>query len=364
MPSTAVAAVKRPRRAARARAGRRRPRRRRSSMNAPRHHAPIDIGERVLKIRNMFRKRSGRPRSMISSGPPAPAAPTRHHPRDPGRALVARPARRRARRTTRRWRSRRTRSRPAPPTSTRSAAMHRALDRDRHLVPPRMRRAAARDLRRRPARPRSACRPAVQERPAAVLEARLEAAHARALDRAPPAARLAAAPDRRASRRGRRSPALALADLLLGRRLVAVAHRRALRCATSSGPRRPSRAPPRRPPGPRPSRPARSPGSASRPARAARSAPAARSAGRTRPARPRAGRRPRRPRRTGTRVSTPRSCSSTTRRFARSTSSSYGPNWIESVGHAFAHAGSMPVLQAVVTERALGGAPVVGVAAR
>jgi hypothetical protein len=36
--------------------------------NALRHHAPIDIGERGLKIRSMFRKRAGRPRSMISSG--------------------------------------------------------------------------------------------------------------------------------------------------------------------------------------------------------------------------------------------------------------------------------------------------------
>ena len=57
-------------------------------MNATRHHAPIDIGERVLKIRNMCRKRSGRPRSMISSGPPAPGGADRHEARDPRGALV------------------------------------------------------------------------------------------------------------------------------------------------------------------------------------------------------------------------------------------------------------------------------------
>jgi hypothetical protein len=36
---------------------------------------PIDIGDRVLKIRNMCRKRSGRPRSRMSSGAPPPTAP-------------------------------------------------------------------------------------------------------------------------------------------------------------------------------------------------------------------------------------------------------------------------------------------------
>src|SRR3954471_14488112 len=37
-------------------------------LNADSAHAPIDIGERVLTIRSMFKKRAGRPRSMISSG--------------------------------------------------------------------------------------------------------------------------------------------------------------------------------------------------------------------------------------------------------------------------------------------------------
>src|SRR3954469_21501232 len=31
-------------------------------------HAPMDIGERVLKTRSMFKKRDGRPRSSTSSG--------------------------------------------------------------------------------------------------------------------------------------------------------------------------------------------------------------------------------------------------------------------------------------------------------
>ena len=39
---------------------------------ALRHHAPIDIAERGLKIRSMCRKRSGRPRSSTSSGAPGP----------------------------------------------------------------------------------------------------------------------------------------------------------------------------------------------------------------------------------------------------------------------------------------------------
>ena len=39
---------------------------------------------------------------------------------------------------------------------------------------------------------------------------------------------------------------------------------------------------------------------------------------------------------------TPRACNCSTRRAARSRNSSSGPNWIESVGHAFAHAGSSP----------------------
>ena len=41
-----------------------------------RHHAPIDIGERGLKIRSMLKKRSGRPRSRISSGAPGITAPS------------------------------------------------------------------------------------------------------------------------------------------------------------------------------------------------------------------------------------------------------------------------------------------------
>src|SRR3954451_24540897 len=77
----------------------------------------------------------------------------------------------------------------------------------------------------------------------------------------------------------------------------------------------------------------------------------------------------------------PRPCSAVTRPFARSTSVSYSPNWIESVGQALAQAGSSPssgrveervhlgagrlepVLEAVVAERALGGAAVLLVAA-
>src|SRR3712207_9491686 len=39
-----------------------------SPPNTDRHQAPIDIGERGLKIRSMFTNRSGRPRSMIKSG--------------------------------------------------------------------------------------------------------------------------------------------------------------------------------------------------------------------------------------------------------------------------------------------------------
>ena len=39
---------------------------------------------------------------------------------------------------------------------------------------------------------------------------------------------------------------------------------------------------------------------------------------------------------------TPASCSCSSRAAARSRSSSSGPNWIESVGHAFAQAGSCP----------------------
>ena len=37
-------------------------------LNATRHHAPMFIGERGLKILIMFRKRAGRPRSATSSG--------------------------------------------------------------------------------------------------------------------------------------------------------------------------------------------------------------------------------------------------------------------------------------------------------
>jgi hypothetical protein len=43
-------------------------------------HAPIDIGERGLKIRSMFTNRSGRPRSRIrqhGDGPSAPSATLR-----------------------------------------------------------------------------------------------------------------------------------------------------------------------------------------------------------------------------------------------------------------------------------------------
>ena len=45
-------------------------------LNAARHHAPIDIGERGLKIRIMLRKRSGRPRSITSSGAHGTTAPS------------------------------------------------------------------------------------------------------------------------------------------------------------------------------------------------------------------------------------------------------------------------------------------------
>ena len=89
----------------------------------------------------------------------------------------------------------------------------------------------------------------------------------------------------------------------------------------------------------------------SRPGRAAgRTPPARRAAGRMRRSRRR--RRPGRPRRAAPRRH-PRSCSRSTRCRARSRSSSSGPNWIESVGQACAQAGSMPVLQPVVAERAL-----------
>ena len=43
---------------------------------ATRHHEPIDIGERGLKIRSMLRKRAGRPRSAISSAGAGITAPS------------------------------------------------------------------------------------------------------------------------------------------------------------------------------------------------------------------------------------------------------------------------------------------------
>jgi len=41
---------------------------------ADRHQDPMDIGERGLKIRSMFRNRPGRPRSAMSSGAPGRTA--------------------------------------------------------------------------------------------------------------------------------------------------------------------------------------------------------------------------------------------------------------------------------------------------
>ena len=82
------------------RAGRRRPRRPRGRRTADRHHAPMDIGERGLKIRSMLRKRAGRPRSMISSTGDGRDRAERDLARDRAPSARRRRGRRRARRTT------------------------------------------------------------------------------------------------------------------------------------------------------------------------------------------------------------------------------------------------------------------------
>ena len=112
----------------------------------------------------------------------------------------------------------------------------------------------------------------------------------------------------------------------------------------------------RRPPRPRATSPA---GRAwCRPdAAAGRRPPARRGAGRRRRSR-RCPRRRGRGRRAARRRSHPATTSSS-RPAARSRNSSSGPYWIDSVGHAWAHAGVMPFSGAVVAQRALPHPPVV-----
>ena len=106
-------------------------RHRRAGLEDPEH---VQEALRAAEVHDQQRAAARRPRR----------SPTMRATR--GRALVARDLAGRARRTTRRWRCRRTRSRPAPPTSTRSGRITGPFTGTGTSGPPRMRRAAAAHL--------------------------------------------------------------------------------------------------------------------------------------------------------------------------------------------------------------------------
>ena len=104
-------------------------------------HAPIDIGERVLKIRSMFRKRTGRPRSSIEQRRRRGQRAERDQPGDAGGAVVARQVAGQRHERRARGDRRRSRSTAAPPTSTPAASSSRG--RPRPSGPVRARRLAS-----------------------------------------------------------------------------------------------------------------------------------------------------------------------------------------------------------------------------